>query len=207
MVLHSNEWITIMMTSFLLLLWLLLVIMIISTPMQLLLFACDAICYRYRGFSASRHFPQSAIDNTASYSYTILYIPFRLIIFIVLARLYLSYAAWFNTTYCINNIWNKKNSITYLGNNWDEDDPVAHGGAGALEVLAADLVANGRCRTKGFAESLEPLAENSCLLFSCTFKFFTKTIASHQCHRQLASTQKHTNTTNKVPQFAWWEHP
>jgi len=56
-----------------------------------------------------------------------------------------------------------KRNITY---------PLAHGGAGALEVLAAVFVANGRWRMKGFAVSLEAFAENNCLLFSCTFKFF-----------------------------------
>lgn len=33
----------------------------------------------------------------------------------------------------------------YLGNNWDEDvEPLAHGGGGAGDALAADLEANGR---------------------------------------------------------------
>lgn len=60
-----------------------------------------------------------------------------------------------------------RKAISYFGNNCDEDaDPLAHGGGEALEELAADLVASGRCRTKGFVDSLEALEENNCLLFS-----------------------------------------
>ena len=52
----------------------------------------------------------------------------------------------------------------------DEDvDPLAQGGGETLERL---VLARGRCRTKGFVESFDALAENSCLLFSCTFKFY-----------------------------------
>jgi hypothetical protein len=71
-----------------------------------------------------------------------------------------------------------KPTISYLGNDWDEDgDPLAHGGGGgAFELLAADLAASGRWRTKGFVESLEAVEENSCLLFSWTFMFFMKQI-------------------------------
>ena len=55
----------------------------------------------------------------------------------------------------------------YLGNDWDEDDdPLTQGGGGGADELAADLVASGRWRTKGFVDSFEAVEENNCLLFS-----------------------------------------
>ena len=55
----------------------------------------------------------------------------------------------------------------YLVNNWDEDtEPLAHGGGGACDALAAVLEASGRWRTKGFEESFEAVEENNCLRLS-----------------------------------------
>lgn len=65
---------------------------------------------------------------------------------------------------------------SHLGDVLEKDvDALAHGGGGAaLGAPAADLEANGRWRTKGFVDSFEAVEENSCLLFSWTFKFFIK---------------------------------